>query len=57
MNVTTFTSPDGSKEELWHFLQSAEESIYVEIFGINSPYILDLIHELHDSSPSLRALA
>ncbi|MFW9932822.1 MAG: phospholipase D-like domain-containing protein, partial [Candidatus Thorarchaeota archaeon] len=53
MNVTTFASPDGSKDELWHFLNSAEESIYVEIFGINSPYILDLIHELHDTKPSL----
>ena len=49
MNVTTFTSPDGSRDELWHFLQSVEESVYVEIFGINNPYILDLIHELHDS--------
>ena len=53
MNVTTFVSPDGSKDELWHFLNSAEESIYVEIFGINNPYILDLIHELHDTKPSL----
>ena len=31
MNVTTFTSPDGSRDELWHFLNSATESIYVEI--------------------------
>jgi phosphatidylserine/phosphatidylglycerophosphate/cardiolipin synthase-like enzyme len=53
MNVTTFVSPDGSKDELWHFLNSAEESIYVEIYGINNPYILDLIHELHDTKPSL----
>jgi phosphatidylserine/phosphatidylglycerophosphate/cardiolipin synthase-like enzyme len=53
MNVTTFVSPDGSRDELWHFLQSAEESIYVEIFGINNPYLLDLIHEIHDTKPSL----
>ena len=53
MNVTTFVSPDGSRDELWHFLNSAEESIYVEIFGINNPYILDLIHELHDAKPTL----
>ena len=53
MNVTTFVSPDGSKDELWHFLNSAKESIYVEIFGINNPYILDLIHEIHDTKPSL----
>ncbi|MFW9850671.1 MAG: phosphatidylserine/phosphatidylglycerophosphate/cardiolipin synthase family protein, partial [Candidatus Thorarchaeota archaeon] len=53
MNVTTFASPDGSKDELWHFLNSAEESIYVEIYGINNPRILDLLHSLHDAKPSL----
>jgi len=53
MNVTTFASPDGSRDTLWHFLNSAEESIYVEVFGINNPYLLDLIHELHDTKPSL----
>ncbi|MHA1927515.1 MAG: phospholipase D-like domain-containing protein [Candidatus Thorarchaeota archaeon] len=53
MNVTTFVSPDGSRDELWHFLNSAEESIYVEIYGINHPHILDLIHELHAAKPSL----
>ncbi|MFX1603995.1 MAG: phospholipase D-like domain-containing protein, partial [Promethearchaeota archaeon] len=46
-------SPDGSKDELWHFLQSAEESIYVEIYGINNPYILELIHEIHAAKPTL----
>ncbi|MHA1960512.1 MAG: phospholipase D-like domain-containing protein [Candidatus Thorarchaeota archaeon] len=53
MNVTTFVSPDGSREELWHILNSAQESIYVEVFGINNPYILDLIHELHTTKPTL----
>ncbi|UCE11129.1 MAG: hypothetical protein JSW61_04110 [Candidatus Thorarchaeota archaeon] len=53
MNVTTFVSPDGSREALWHILNSAQESIYVEIFGINNPYILDLIHELHTTKPAL----
>jgi phosphatidylserine/phosphatidylglycerophosphate/cardiolipin synthase-like enzyme len=53
MNVTTFVSPDGSKDELWHFLGSAQDSIYVEIYGINNPYILDYIHELNNSNPSL----
>ncbi|MFW9834093.1 MAG: phosphatidylserine/phosphatidylglycerophosphate/cardiolipin synthase family protein [Candidatus Thorarchaeota archaeon] len=53
MNVTTFASPDGSHDELWHFLNSAQESIYVEIFGINNPYLLDLIHNLHDTKPGL----
>ncbi|UCH05375.1 MAG: hypothetical protein JSW05_04200 [Candidatus Thorarchaeota archaeon] len=53
MNVTTFVSPDGSKDELWHFLQSAEESIYVEIYGVNNPYILELIHELNAVKPTL----
>ncbi len=53
MNVTTFVSPDGSKDTLWHFLNSAEESIYVEIYGINNPYILELIHELHSTKPTL----
>ncbi len=53
MNVTTFVSPDGSRDALWHFLNSAEESIYVEIYGINHPHIIDLIHELHDTKPSL----
>ncbi len=54
MNVTTFASPDGSRDTLWKLLQSAKQSIYVEIFGINNPYILDLIHELHASKPSLQ---
>jgi phosphatidylserine/phosphatidylglycerophosphate/cardiolipin synthase-like enzyme len=53
MNVTTFVAPDGSRDELWHFLLSADESIYVEIYGINNPYILDLIHEIHAAKPSL----
>jgi len=53
MNVTTFVSPDGSHDELWHFLNSAKESIYVEIYGINNPYILDLFHELHATKPAL----
>ncbi|MFX1579019.1 MAG: phosphatidylserine/phosphatidylglycerophosphate/cardiolipin synthase family protein [Promethearchaeota archaeon] len=53
MNVTTFVSPDGSRDVLWHFLNSAEESIYVEIYGINNPYLLDLIHELHANKPTL----
>ncbi|MFW9838457.1 MAG: phospholipase D-like domain-containing protein [Candidatus Thorarchaeota archaeon] len=53
MNVTTFVSPDGSHDTLWHFLNNAQDSIYVEIFGVNNPYILDLIHELHTTKPSL----
>jgi phosphatidylserine/phosphatidylglycerophosphate/cardiolipin synthase-like enzyme len=53
MNVTTFVSPDGSHDELWHILQSAEQSIYVEIYGINNPYLLDLIHELRSTKPAL----
>ena len=38
---------------MWHFLNNAQESIYVEIFGINNPYLLDLIHELHATKPTL----
>ncbi len=53
MNVTTFVSPDGSRDALWSLLQSAKESIYVEIYGINNPYILDLIHQIHSEKPSL----
>lgn len=53
MNVTTFVSPDGSRDELWHFLNSAQQSIYVEIYGINHPHILDLIHQLHTTKPGL----
>ncbi|TFG34362.1 hypothetical protein EU527_03965 [Candidatus Thorarchaeota archaeon] len=53
MNVTTFVSPDGSRDALWHFLNSAQESIYIEIYGINNPYIIDLIHELHATKPTL----
>ncbi|MFW9801738.1 MAG: phosphatidylserine/phosphatidylglycerophosphate/cardiolipin synthase family protein [Candidatus Thorarchaeota archaeon] len=53
MNVTTFVGPDGSRDELWHFLSSAQESIYVEIYGINNPYILDHIYTLRDANPSL----
>ncbi len=53
MNVTTFVSPDGSRDTLWNFLQQADESIYVEIYGINNPYILDLLHEIHASKPGI----
>ncbi|RLI54096.1 MAG: hypothetical protein DRP09_13975, partial [Candidatus Thorarchaeota archaeon] len=53
LNVTTFASPDNSRDTLWHFLNMAQESIYVEIFGINNPYLLDLIHEIHAAKPSL----
>lgn len=34
-------------------MNAAEESIYVEIYGVNNPYILELIHDLHDTKPSL----
>lgn len=53
MNVTTFVSPDGSKDALWDLLLSAKESIYVEIYGINNPYILDLIHYIHNTRPGI----
>jgi len=53
LNVTTFAGPDGGKTELWHFLTSAQQGIYVEIFGINNPYILELILQLHTTKPSL----
>ncbi len=53
LNVTTFVSPDCSRDTLWHFLNSARESIYVEIFGINNPYILDLIHQIRAARPTL----
>ncbi|MGY5858465.1 MAG: phospholipase D-like domain-containing protein [Candidatus Thorarchaeota archaeon] len=53
MNVTTFVSPDGSRDALWKFLNSAEESIYVEIYGVNHPHIMNLIHEIHDTKPSI----
>jgi phosphatidylserine/phosphatidylglycerophosphate/cardiolipin synthase-like enzyme len=53
MNVTTFVSPDGSHDTLWHFLNSAQDSIYVEIYGINNPYLLDLIHQLQTTKPTL----
>lgn len=53
MNVTTYVSPDGSRDQLWHFLNSAQQSIYVEIFGINNPYIVDLIHQIHAAKPSV----
>jgi len=53
MNVTTFASPDGSHDTLWQFLNSAKDSIYIEVYGINNPYLLDLIHELHDTKPTL----
>jgi basic membrane protein A len=53
MSVTTFVSPDGSKEELRNLLLSANDSIHVEIYGINSPFILELIHDIHSTKPSL----
>ena len=53
MNVTTFASPDGSKDTLSHFLTHAQESIYVEIYGIDNPYILDILHEIHTSNPTI----
>ena len=53
MNITTFASPDGSRDELWRLLLSANESIYLEIYGINNPYILDLIHSINDTSPEV----
>ncbi|MGY5853396.1 MAG: phospholipase D-like domain-containing protein, partial [Candidatus Thorarchaeota archaeon] len=53
MNVTTFVAPDGSYEELQHILNEAEESLYVEIYGINNPEILDWLNIMHDSNPSM----
>ena len=53
MNVTTFVAPDGSRDQLWHFLNSAEESIFVEIYGVNNPYILDLIRDIHTTKPGV----
>jgi phosphatidylserine/phosphatidylglycerophosphate/cardiolipin synthase-like enzyme len=53
MNVTTFVSPDYSNETLTHFLRSAKESIYVEIYQFTSPGMLSLIHEVYAANPSL----
>jgi phosphatidylserine/phosphatidylglycerophosphate/cardiolipin synthase-like enzyme len=53
MNVTTFVAPDSGMDELLNILWSAEESIYVEIYGINHPHILDAIHEIHTAKPSV----
>jgi phosphatidylserine/phosphatidylglycerophosphate/cardiolipin synthase-like enzyme len=53
MNVTTFVGPDYSNETLTHFLRSATESIYVEIYQFTSPGMLSLIHEVYAANPSL----
>ena len=53
MNVTTFVGPDYSNETLTHFLRSATESIYVEIYQFTSPGILGLIHEIYNDNPSM----
>ena len=53
MNVTTFVGPDYSNETLTHFLKSATESIYVEIYQFTSPGILGLIHEIYNDNPSI----
>jgi len=53
MNVTTFVGPDYSNETLMHFLKSATESIYVEIYQFTSPGILGLIHEIYNDNPSM----
>jgi len=53
MNVTTFVGPDYSNETLMHFLRSATESIYVEIYQFTSPGILGLIHEIYNDNPSI----
>jgi len=51
MNMTTFASPDGSRDALWKFLNAANESIYVEVFGINHPDILELVKDIHTTKP------
>jgi len=53
MNVTAFVTPDNSVEQLYHFLDSAQQSIYIEIYQFNSPAILEKIIEIHDNNPSL----
>jgi len=53
MNVTTFVTPDDSMDVIFHFLDSAQESIFVEIYQFNSPAFLDKMHELHAANPSL----
>ncbi len=53
MNVTTFVGPDYSNETLMHFLRSAQESIYVEIYQFTSPGLLALIHEIYNGNPSI----
>ncbi|NHJ12827.1 MAG: hypothetical protein EAX95_04085 [Candidatus Thorarchaeota archaeon] len=53
MNVTTFVTPDDSLDVIFHFLDSAEESIYVEIYQFNSIAFLEKIHEIRAAKPSL----
>ena len=43
--VIPFASPDNSYENLQQLLYTADESLYVEIYGINNPYILKEILE------------
>jgi phosphatidylserine/phosphatidylglycerophosphate/cardiolipin synthase-like enzyme len=53
MNVTTFVTPDDSMDTVFRFLDSASQSIYVEIYQVNSPAFLEKINELHAANPSL----
>ncbi|MFX1370207.1 MAG: hypothetical protein ACFFAY_16575, partial [Promethearchaeota archaeon] len=53
MNVTTFVTPDDSMDVIFRFLDSAEQSIYVEIYQFNSPGFLDKMHEIRTAKPSL----
>ncbi|MHA1917620.1 MAG: phospholipase D-like domain-containing protein [Candidatus Ranarchaeia archaeon] len=53
VNATTFVSPDNSYDQLVNMLRRVKSSLYVEIFGIKSGWIVNEIHNLYNSNTSL----
>ncbi len=52
-NVTTFVGPDSTHDTVFQYLDTAKQSIHVEIYAISLDAIVDKLISLKESNPTL----
>ncbi|MFX1504882.1 MAG: phosphatidylserine/phosphatidylglycerophosphate/cardiolipin synthase family protein [Promethearchaeota archaeon] len=52
-NVTLFTNPDNADEVIFHYLKTAESSVYVSMYTISRPDFNDTLIDLKTTNPSM----
>lgn len=52
-NVTLFTNPDNADEVIFHYLESAQESVYVSMYTISRPDFNNTLINLKKANPGM----